>query len=148
MGKLQFFEMRAEEMATMYSQDFTKKQAIETGVKLVSDLIENGTVDKRQFMANLCRLKEVVNAADSEMRKHLPAEKIKIYGVEFTPVEGGNTVNYSDDEVYQDLKSQIAHRESLLKVALNSNIEIYDENGVLVPKVSTTPRKSSITIKF
>jgi len=39
-------------------------------------------------------------------------------------------------------------RESLLKVALTSNIEFYDELGVLVPKVSTTPRASSITIKF
>lgn len=139
--------MRAEEMVTMYEPTFTKKEAIQTGVKLVTDLLESGAVDKLQFMANLCRLKEVVNAADAEMRNHLPLEKQTVYGVEFTPVNGGNTINYSEDDVWVELKAKLATRESLLKVA-QSGQEFYDENGVQVPKVSTTPRKSSITIKF
>jgi hypothetical protein len=138
--------LRAEEMATMYEPTFTKKEAIQTGVELVNNLLESGEVDKMQFMANLCRLKEVVNSADTEMRKHLPQEKANVYGVEFTPVNGGNTINYSEDEIYQQLKADLDARAELLKLAQHQTI--IDAYGNDVPKVSTTPRKSSITIKF
>ena len=138
--------MRAEEMATMYEPTFTKKEAIQTGVDLVNNLLESGAVDKMQFMANLCRLKEVVNSADAEMRKHLPSEKLSVWGVEFTPVNGGNTINYTEDPIYQQLKADLDARVELLKLAQSQ--QIIDAYGNDVPKVSTTPRKSSITIKF
>lgn len=141
-----FIQLRAEEMAYMYAPTFTKKEAQTTGVKLVTDLLENGSVDKLQFMANLCRLKEVVNAADAEMRKHLPNEKITTYGVEFTPVQGGDTLNLSEDEVYVTLKKDLDDRAELLKTAQKQTV--IDAYGNDVPKVSTTPRKSSVTIKF
>ena len=141
-----FLQLRAEEMAYMYEPTFTKKEAKETGVKLVQDLLDNGKVDKLQFMANLCRLKEVVNAADEEMRKHLPAEKIKTYGVEFTPVEGGSVVNYAEDPIYCQMKTDLDNRVELLKLAQKQ--PVIDSYGNDVPKVGTTPRKSSVTIKF
>jgi hypothetical protein len=138
--------LRAEEMATMYEPTFTKKEAIKTGKDLVINMLDSGTVDKLQFMANLARLKEVVNSADAEMRNHLPHEKINVWGVEFTPVNGGNTINYAEDEIYQQLKSDLDARAELLKLAQTQ--QIIDAYGNDVPKVSTTPRKSSITIKF
>ena len=138
--------LRAEEMATMYEPTFTKKEAVQTGIELVNNLLESGSVDKMQFMANLARLKEVVNSADSEMRKHLPHEKVNVWGVEFTPVNGGNTINYADDEIYKQLKADLDARADLLKLAQSQTI--IDAYGNDVPKVSTTPRKSSITIKF
>lgn len=138
--------LRAEEMATMYEPTFTKKEAVQTGVELVNNLLESGAVDKMQFMANLCRLKEVVNSADAEMRKHLPQEKLSVYGVEFTPVNGGNTINYAEDEIYQQLKADLDARTELLKLAQSQ--PIIDAYGNDVPKVSTTPRKSSVNIKF
>ncbi|OQA04151.1 MAG: hypothetical protein BWY69_00089 [Planctomycetes bacterium ADurb.Bin401] len=146
MGKLQFFEMRAEEMATMYAQDFTKKQAVDAGTNLVKSMIDEGNVDKLQFAANLFRLNEVVAAAATEMRNHLPLEKTQIFGVEFTPVNGGNTLNYADDPVYVQLKADLDARVELLKLAQKQ--EVLDTGGIEVPKVSTTPRKSSVTIKF
>lgn len=149
MSKDQFFLMRAEEMASLYAADFTKKEAISTGKKMMDNVLESGNVNIMEFGANLARLNEVIGSAMAEFRKHIiDAEKQSVLGVEFTPVNGGNTVNYKDDEVWMELQSQMKHRESLLKVALTSNIEFYDELGVLVPKVSTTPRASSITIKF
>ena len=138
--------LRAEEMATMYEPTFTKKEAVQTGIELVNNLLESGSVDKMQFMANLARLKEVVNSADSEMRKHLPHEKVNVWGIEFTPVNGGNTINYADDEIYKQLKADLDARADLLKLAQSQTI--IDAYGNDVPKVSTTPRKSSITIKF
>ena len=86
------FLENSEELASMYEPTFTKKDAILTGKRMVDNVIESGNIDKHQFMAQLCRLKEVVNSADSEMRKWLPEEKVTILGVEFTPVNGGNTI--------------------------------------------------------
>ena len=97
------FLENSEQLITMYEPSFTKKDAILTGKRMVDNVINEGNVDKHMFMANICRLKEVVNSADAEMRKHLPEEKLTCYGVEFTPVNGGEVINYGDDPIYQSL---------------------------------------------
>lgn len=140
------FLENSEQLLTMYEPTFTKRDAILTGKRMVDNVIESGEIDKHEFMANICRLKEVVNSADSEMRKHLPEEKVKIYGVEFTPVNGGDTINYAEDEIYRQLKADLDARVELLKLAQKQHI--IDAYGNDVPKVGTTPRKSSITLKF
>jgi len=140
------FLENSEQFVTMYEPTFTKKDAILTGKRMVDNVIESGEVDKYQFMANICRLKEVVNSADSEMRKHLPEEKLKCYGVEFIPTNGGETLNYIEDEVYRELKADLDERVELLKLAQKQHI--FDAYGNEVPKVGTTPRKNSISLKF
>jgi len=55
-------------------------------------------------------------------------------------------LNYSDDPIYQQLKADLDARAELLKLAQKQ--DLIDAYGNDVPKVSTTPRKSSITIKF
>jgi hypothetical protein len=140
------FLENSEELASMYEPTFTKKDAILTGKRMVDNVIESGNIDKHQFMAQLCRLKEVVNSADSEMRKWLPEEKVTILGVEFTPVNGGNTIDYSEDPIYCQLKADLDARVELLKLAQKQSI--IDSYGNDVPKVGTTPRKNSITLKF
>ncbi len=140
------FLENSEELASMYEPTFTKKDAILTGKRMVDNVIELGNIDKHQFMAQLCRLKEVVNSADSEMRKWLPEEKVTILGVEFTPVNGGNTIDYSEDPIYCQLKADLEARVELLKLAQKQSI--IDAYGNDVPKVGTTPRKNSITLKF
>jgi hypothetical protein len=141
-----FLELREHDFVSMYDATFTKKQAILTGKRMVDNLLENGNVDTMQFTANLARLNEVISTALAEIRKHIPEEKQTILGVEFTPVNGGNTLNYSDDEVYNVLKADLDARVELLKLAQKQSV--LDTYGNEVPKVSTTPRKSSITIKF
>jgi len=145
-SKDMFMELRAEQMASLYDSTFTKKEAQKTGIKLVTDLLESGEVDKMQFTANLARLNEVISSAMSEVRKHIPEEKQSVLGVEFTPVNGGNTINYSDDPIYTQLKADLDARAELLKLAQKQTM--FDAYGEEVPKVSTSPRKSSITIKF
>lgn len=136
----------SEKLMTMYEPTFTKKDAILTGKRMVDDVIESGNIDKHQFMAQICRLKEVINSADSEMRKWLPEEKMTILGVEFTPVNGGSTIDYAEDPIYCQLKSDLDARVELLKLAQKQTI--IDAYGNDVPKVGTTPRKNSITLKF
>lgn len=149
MGKELFFNMKAQEVAIMYDHSFTKKECINTGKSLVDSIFESGEVEPKQVWANICRLKELVNSVDSEFRNRINlTEKESVNGVEFSAVNGGDTINYKDDEIYMDIFNELKEREELLKVAFKSKNEIYDENGVIVTKCSSTPRKSSITVKF
>ena len=141
-----FLELRAQDFVTMYDSNFTKKEAQKVGIKLITDLLDNGNVDKMEFIANLARLNEVISTAMTEARKHIAEEKQTVLGIEFTPVNGGNTLNYSDDPIYQQLKADLDARAELLKIAQKQNV--IDLYGNDVPVVSTTPRKSSITLKF
>lgn len=147
MSKLQFFEMRAEQMTALYDSTFTKKDAIKTGEAIIDNALESGDVDIMQLGANLARLETVVSSAMSKFRSHIiDKEKQLVLGVEFSPVNGGNTVNYSDDEIWSTIKSDLDARTEQLKMAQKQ--DTFDAYGNQVPKVSTTPRKSSITIKF
>ena len=146
MSKLQFFEMRAEEMATLYDSTFTKKEAIKTGKNLVQNVLDNGQVGVLELTCSLVRLQEVITTAVSKLRNHLPTEKTELMGVTFTPTNGGNTVNYADDEIYRTIKADLDARTEQLKLAQKQ--DVFDAYGNQVPKVSTTPRKDSITIKF
>jgi hypothetical protein len=146
MSKEIFFEMRAEQLTTLYDATFTKKEAIKTGTKLVQDVIDNGNVTVLELTCNLVRLQEVILTAVTELRKHLPSEKTELMGVTFTPTNGGNTVNYADDEIYRTIKAELDARTEQLKMAQKQ--DTFDAYGNQVPKVSTTPRKDSITIKF
>lgn len=149
MSKEQFELMRFQEMETLYSPTFTKKEATETGKRLVKSVLDNGEVNKLHFIANLARLNEVITSAMAEARESIiDIEKTKELGVEFVPVNGGETLNYEDDEVYFTLKSDLKSREELLKLAYKSKDSFFDAYGNEVPKVSSKPRKSSITIKF
>lgn len=147
MSKELFEVMRSQEMSTLYPTDFTKKEAILTGKKLTETVLELGEVDKMKFGANLARLNEVISAAMQTFRDSIiDTEKVCVMGVEFSPVNGGNTINYSDDEIWCELKKCLDERTEQLKMA--QKMDTFDAYGNQVPKVSTTPRKSSITIKF
>ena len=149
MSKQLFEMMRLQEESSLYPTDFTKKEAQQTGKDLVNQVLELGNVSTLDFGANLVRLSEVIGSAMSEFRSKIKdIEKQTVQGVEFNPVNGGETLNFKDDEIWSDIKRELSEREELLKVAYKSKGEIYDEGGVLVPKVSSTPRASSITIKF
>jgi hypothetical protein len=147
MSKLQFFEMRADQMTALYDSTFTKKDAIKTGENLIESALESGEVDVMKLGANLVRLEQVISSAMSKFRAHIiDTEKIRVLGVEFTPINGGNTINYVDDSIYCELKKDLDNRVELLKLAQKQ--EVLDTYGNEVPRVSITPRKSSITIKF
>ena len=146
MSKENFFLMRAEQMATLYDATFTKKEAVKQGSELVQKVLNDGLIGKHEFMSNLSRLKAVIDTAESEMRKNLPHEKTTVLGVEFNPVDGGNTINNFECIVWNKLKADLEARTELLKLAQKQ--EVLDLGGIEVPKVGTTPRKSSITIKF
>jgi len=141
-----FLELRANEIVQMYDSTFTKKEAVQTGVKLAENVFDSGEVSPAEVLANLSRLKWVVDAAETTMRSKLEIyDKQIILGLEFNYVNGGNTINYADDEIYSTIKADLDARTEQLKMAQKQ--DTFDAYGNQVPKVSTTPRKSSITIK-
>lgn len=145
----QLTNIRAEDLALMYTSDFTKKDAIATGQKLVSDLFEAGEVDEFKVFANIVRLKEVATSADKAFRERICLNiATSSNGVEFTHKNGSKRVNYNEDPIYNELVESVKQREELLKVSLNTKDTIYDKDGADVPKVSVTFDKPSITVKF
>lgn len=147
MSKALFFNMRAEEMASYYPADFSKKEASKVGAELTKKVFDDGNINPMDYVANLVRLEAVISAAMVEARNKIKdVEKCTVMGVEFVPVNGGETLNYKEDPIYSQMESELKARVELLKLAQKQ--EVIDLYGNVVPKVSTTPRKSSITIKF
>lgn len=130
-----------------FAQNFTKKEAIATGTKMVEDFLEAGEGDKMELAANLLRLEAVIGAAVVRMRKDLPTEKTTMYGIEYQYSEGGNKLQYQEDPVWAELSKQLKAREDLLKAALKSTEPLFTEEGE-VPRVSTKPIASSVKITF
>jgi len=130
MSKLQFFEMRAEQMTALYDSTFTKKDAIKTGENLIESVLEYGDCDIMELGANLARLEQVVSSAMAKFRGHIiDKEKQIVLGVEFSPVNGGNTINYSDDEIWCELKRCLDERTEQLKMALKQpTFDAYGKN--------------------
>ncbi|MFA5243681.1 MAG: hypothetical protein WC380_00135 [Pedobacter sp.] len=149
MSKELFFNMRAEEMATMYDHSFTKKDAETTGLNLVKQIFENGEVEPIKVMSNIVRLKAVIDSAEKSFRERLSLQNADSWnGVTFTPKNGSEKLNLSEDPVYAELEAKLKERGELVKLATKSKDTIFDSDGCEVPKVSSTFNKASITITF
>ena len=141
-------KMREADIVSLYDATFTKKEAQATGANLANEIAENGNVSKHEALANLLRLNEVISSAIEVLKSKVSDEKTIVLGVEFTPNNGRAMMQYKDDSVWYELSEKLKERENLLKLATNSKDEIYDNEGVQVPKVSVNYSKSSLTIKF
>jgi hypothetical protein len=114
----------------------------------IKDLLDAGETDKFELLAQAKRMGEALEVINAELLKVLPQENFEAFGLKGTFRSGGETINFKDCEVWSDINRELKEREDLLKLALKSHNEIYDAAGVQVPKVSTTPRKSSMAISF
>lgn len=145
MSKDLFMLMRESEIQT---QNFLpNKKEIQFGAKkFITELLEDGNVNKYELLAQSKRLTEALEVVNTELMKVIPQENFKEFGLKGTFRDGGNTINYAEDEVFNVLKKDLENRVELLKLAQKQ--EVFDLSGNLVPKVSTTPRKSSLAISF
>jgi hypothetical protein len=147
MSKNLFQLMRQQEIDT---QNFlpNKKEIQFSAQTFIKDLLDAGETDKFELLAQAKRMGEALEVINAELLKVLPQENFEAFGLKGTFRSGGETINYKDCEVWNDINRELKEREELLKIALKSQNEIYDAAGVQVPKVSTTPRKSSLAISF
>jgi hypothetical protein len=147
MSKQLFELMREQELQTTNFLP-TKKEIQITSKKFVSDLLDAGEVNKVEVYAQALRLKEALSIIEAELKESLGQENFEAFGIKATFRNGGEMINYADDPIYANLQNQLKDREELLKVALKSENTIYDHQGWDVPKVSTTNRKSSLSITY
>ena len=147
MSKDLFFLMREQEIQTSNFLP-TKKEIQLNTKKFINKILDAGEVDKYELIAQAKRMQEALDTITDELLKVMPLENFEAYGLKGTFRNGGDTINYKECEIWSDIAKELKEREELLKLALKSEKEIYDEDGILVPKVSTTPRKSSLSISF
>jgi len=124
----------------------TKKEIQTSSKKFITEVLEAGEVDKYELIAQAKRMQEALEVINTELLKVLPQENFEAFGLKGTFRNGGDTINYSEDEIYKELKRCLDERADLLKLAQKQ--EVADLYGNIVPKVSTTPRKSSLSIAF
>jgi len=147
MSKDLFQLMREQEIQT--SNFLPNRLEIQLSAKtFIKEVLDAGEIDKIELLAQAKRMGEALDVINAELLKVLPQENFEAFGLKGTFRSGGETINYKDCEVWRDINRELKEREELLKLALKSQNEIYDAAGVQVPKVSTTPRKSSLAISF
>jgi hypothetical protein len=140
-----FMLMRDEEIQTSNFLP-TKKEIQLSSQKFITELLDKGEIDKYELFAQAKRLSEALETVTAELLKVLPQENFESFGIKGTFRSGGDTINYAEDEIYRQLKADLDARAELLKLALKQ--DVIDSYGNDVPKVSTTPRKSSLAISF
>ncbi|RQO66803.1 hypothetical protein DBR40_21880 [Pedobacter sp. KBW01] len=141
--------LKAEDLAVMYAANFSKKDAENAGYNLAVDVFEKGEVEPLHVLSNLSRLKAVIDSAEKTFRSRLVLNTRDSWnGVSFTPKNGAEKLQYSEDPEVAELERKLAERKELVKLATKSKDTIYDSEGVEVPKVSSLFDKSSITIAF
>lgn len=145
MSKDLFLMMREQEIQT--SNFLPNKKEIQfSSKKFITDLLDAGETDKFELLAQAKRMLEALDVINTELLKVIPQENFEAYGLKGTYRSGGDTVNYSEDAIYTQLKADLDERAEQLKMALKQ--DTFDAYGNQVPKVSTTPRKSSLAISF
>jgi hypothetical protein len=145
MSKDLFYLMREEEIQ---SKNFmpTKKEIQLSSSKFIKDILDAGMLNKYELLAQAKRMIEALEVINTELLKSLPQENFEAFGLKGTFRSGGDTINYAEDEIYATIKKDLDARAELLKLAQKQ--EVLDMYGNQVPKVSTTPRKSSLSISF
>ncbi len=139
--------MREQEIQT---QNFlpNKKEIQFSATKFIKDVIDGGEVDKYELLAQAKRMQEALDVITAKILEVVPQENFEAFGLKGTFRNGGETINYKDDFKWSELKEKLSEREMLLKVALKSNSSIYDDDGVEVTRVSTSPRKDTLAISW
>jgi len=145
MSKDLFMMMREKEVATSNFLP-TKKEITKSAKDFSIKLIEDGEYNIQEIYSQALRYREAISIIETTLKSSLPQEKFEAFGLTGTYRSGGDTINYKEDEVYNVLKSDLDDRVNLLKLAQKQ--EVFDTYGNVVPKVSTTPKKSSLAISF
>ena len=145
MSKDLFQAIRERELAT---NNFlpTKKELISNSKSFAKELLSSGDYGDTELYCKILRLSQAFSEMEKTVKTSIKQEDFEAFGVKGQYRAGGNTLNYKDDEVYNVLKADLDARVELLKLAQKQ--EVLDTSGNEVPKVSTTPRKSGLTITY
>ena len=82
-------------------------------------------------------MKSIREQVTDEYDKY-PEKQVSIKDVVCSIVSGGTVLNYDEDPIYKQIKNDLNDRKKLLDVAQTK--QIFDGEGIEVPKVTNTPR--------
>ncbi len=147
MSKNLYELMRQQEIET--SNFLPNKKEVQFSANtFITKVIDGGEVDKYELLAQAKRMQEALDVITAKILDVVPQENFEAYGLKGTFRNGGETINYKDDFKWSEIKEKLSEREMLLKVALKSNSTIYDDDGIEVTRVSTSPRKDTLAISW
>jgi hypothetical protein len=147
MSKNLYELMRQQEIET--SNFLPNKKEVQFSANtFITKVIDGGEVDKYELLAQAKRMQEALDVITAKILEVMPQENFEAFGLKGTFRNGGETINYKDDFKWSEIKEKLSEREMLLKVALKSNSTIYDDDGIEVTRVSTSPRKDTLAISW
>ena len=126
----------------------TKKEIVKNTTNFITNILDSGEYNIHELLSQSKRASESLEVINSEILKRLPQENFEAFGLKGTFRQGGEKLNFSEDEVVAELEKKLAQRKELVKTATKSDETIYDSYGVEVTKVSSTQIKSSLSISF
>mgnify|MGYP003564132210 FL=1 len=147
MSKGLFELMQMEEIETTNFLP-TKKEVVKQTTNFITNLLDSGDYNIHELLSQSKRASESLEVINAEILKRLPQENFEEFGLKGTFINGGEKLNFSEDEVVAELEKKLAQRKELVKTATKSDEPIYDSEGCEVPKVSSTQIKSSLSISF
>ena len=147
MSKGLFELMQMEEIETTNFLP-TKKELVNQSTNFITNILDSGEYNIHELLSQSKRASESLDVINSEILKRLPQENFEAFGLKGTFRQGGEKLNFSEDEVVAELEKKLAQRKELVKTATKSDDLIYDSDGVEVTKVSSTQIKSSLSISF
>ena len=147
MSKNLYELMRQQEIET--SNFLPNKKEVQFSANtFITKVIDGGEVDKYELLAQAKKMQEALDVITAKILDVVPQENFEAFGLKGTFRNGGETINYKDDFKWSEIKEKLSEREMLLKVALKSNSSIYDDDGIEVTRVSTSPRKDTLAISW
>ena len=126
----------------------TKKELVKQSTNFITNILDSGEYNIHELLSQSKRASESLEVINSEILKRLPQENFEAFGLKGAFRQGGEKLNFSEDEVVAELEKKLAQRKELVKTATKSDEPIYDSDGVEVTKVSITQIKSSLSISF
>ena len=147
MSKGLFELMQMEEIETTNFLP-TKKELVKQSTNFITNILDSGEYNIHELLSQSKRASESLDVINSEILKRLPQENFEAFGLKGTFRNGGEKLNFSEDEVVAELEEKLKQRKELVKTATKSDEPIYDSDGVEVTKVSSTQIKSSLSIIF
>ena len=137
----QLLQLKKEDIVAMAQQDVDNN--IQGGYTLG---VESLAMYKKLMLYAETALKQSANYAINEIDNYDNAET-KFMGVKVWKTNTGDRLDYDQDITHAELKAKLKERADLLKHAHKMSDQIYDSEGVAVPKVAVkTHGKEVISI--
>jgi hypothetical protein len=131
----------------LFAPDVSKRDCISIAKQIAAQVQEAGEMTPAEALGQLERMAVIVDEAKKAIKPLLTQSDYGA-GVQFTMVNGRRMPQFEEDDTYRELKEKLKSREELLKSAINAKEEIYDSEGVQVPRVSMKFGADYFTAKF